>query len=341
MPLSEKQLNEIEEIIKKRYLSFMYEALGDSVLTDAELNLLKKKGLIKESTKKMIGDAHALGKIAALVDRRRMRRVTYDEVLRAAKRMTGQTSIEKKAIKYATENAGQYITGLRDEMVRDARAFSARHSGMALRRVREEVSEAIAERKTLSELKSELFHSFDDKYRDWQRVAHTEVNNSIQNAVYHEIKENSDDGVDQLVYKLPNPSACKWCVKLYLQKDGITPRIFKMSDLAESNVGRKAADWLPTIGAAHPWCFCQLIPVVEGFNFVKKPIALEPVKVGEKSYKKGQVVSEEDAKKIDKKKLGMNAVFTFTGETAKVTKSLPSLPISEESYCEHCGVSNG
>ena len=42
------------------------------------------------------------------------------------------------------------------------------------------------------------------------------------------------DKDEQLVYKRPNPDACQHCKRVYLT-DGITPRVFKLSDLTDSN----------------------------------------------------------------------------------------------------------
>ena len=41
---------------------------------------------------------------------------------------------------------------------------------------------------------------------------------------------------------------------------GSKPRIFKLSKLksAGTNVGKKAKDWVATLGAVHPYCRCNL-----------------------------------------------------------------------------------
>ena len=154
------------------------------------------------------------------------------------------------------------------------------------------VSEAIAERKTVGELKTALFDTFDNRYRDWQRVAHTEINTAVQQGVYDEIQTRSDAGANQLVFKRPNPDACPHCKRVYLKDDGITPKVFKLSDLEQTNVGRKAKDWGPTIGSVHPWCNCQLSMVPDGYDFVKKRVVTDPFKRGKRQYKRGQVVEQ-------------------------------------------------
>jgi len=343
MPLTKKQLSEIEELINDRFLAFTFEAIGTDALTSSEIAKLKRKGLLRESVRSMVGDAYTLGKVAALVDRRRVRTVNYEEVRKLAKRMKiPQTGVEKKAIEYASSHAGEYIRGLRDNMVRDTRALTARRSGAALRQVRSTVSEAIAERKTISELKTDLFHAFDNRYRDWQRVAHTEINTAVQQGIYHEIQEKSEDGGDQLVFKRPNPDACKHCKRVYLEADGITPRVFKLSDLAETNVGLKANDWQPTIGSVHPWCNCQLQVVPDGFSFKKRKVVTAPFSHRGRKYTEGETITEEELDRFSesqKTKLGFDAVLSYTGETPEPIKKSELIQIlSDEGdsiCCEH------
>jgi hypothetical protein len=96
-------------------------------------------------------------------------------------------------------------------------------------------------------------------------VASTEISSAIQNGIAHEIRNNY--GSDALVYKMPNPDACKHCRVAYLTESGV-PKIFRLSDLSDSNYGKKVSDWEPTIGPLHPWCQCQLHYVPKGYDFV-------------------------------------------------------------------------
>ena len=99
--------------------------------------------------------------------------------------------------------------------------------------------------------------------RDWLRVAATEVNNVFQEGRLASIIKASG-GEDPDVFKRVAPSCCAYCRLLYVSKDGVTPRVFKLSVLIAngSNVGRKAGrpslkhtGWKPVIGSTHPWCF--------------------------------------------------------------------------------------
>jgi hypothetical protein len=256
-----------------------------------------------------------------------------------AKRMTPTTAVEKKMIQFATDHAGEYIKGLRDDMVKEVKASATRTGRSALRAVQDEVADAIENRKTVKELKTALFDAIDDRSRDWQRIASTEMNDAIQQGIYSEIREKSEHGAEQFVYKRPNPDACAHCKRVYLE-DGV-PKIFKLSELADSNVGRKAHAWLPTIGSVHPWCQCQLHMLPDGYGFVKRRVVLEPFTRDGKEYKKGQIVEDaEFAEMADsqKRKTGFDAIMAFTGERPTLERSLKSQPLSDngEDQCV-CG----
>jgi hypothetical protein len=319
MPLTKRQVDEVLDIIDRHMLSLTYEALGPRALTPYEIGKLKRMGLLRESVRHMTVDPSTLGKLVALLPPTAAAGITYDMVLRAVKNIP-QTAVEKESIQYATDHAGAYIKGLRDTMVRDARAEVTRSAASASRMVQENVSEAIAERQTVGELKTRLFDSFEDRSRDWHRVAQTEMNNALQHGSYREIRKTSDDGADQLVFKRPNPDACKYCISLYLKEDGITPKVFKLKDLADSNFGRKAASWLPTVGSVHPYCACQLGVVPEGYSFVKMNTAKETFEAGDKTYRPGEIIPDDVYDGLSrrlKSKTKHDAILTHTGETAR------------------------
>lgn len=47
---------------------------------------------------------------------------------------------------------------------------------------------------------------------------------------------------------------CKWCKKFWFLSDGVTPKVYKLSELAAngSNMGKKTSEWAPTLGITHP-----------------------------------------------------------------------------------------
>lgn len=320
--LTKAQLKKIEEIVRKRILSFKFEALGERALTSEEIDQLKAAGLLNPSVRNFTGDAYTLGKIASRIDRELARGVTYEQVLKMARKLP-MTTVEKRAIQFAKDHAGEYITKIGDDLVREVRGESAR---TALGAVRNEVSSAIELRETTSQLKTRLFAAIDDKNKDWDRVAATEMQTAIQHGIYQDIHENY--GGEQLVYKRPSPSACKHCIRLHLEDDNITPRVFKMTDLEPSNIGRKANNWVAVIGPVHPWCQCQLHIIPEGFSFVKNKVADKPFTFEGKKYGAGAIVPATAFAGMSpevKQNVRDEAIMGFTGKTAKLSKSVGPL----------------
>lgn len=325
--LSKKQIQAIEQIIRSKILAFTYEALGERALTADEIADLKRVGLIKDSVRNMVGDPYTLGKIVASLPSGDARRMTMAQVLKAATKLKPLSRVEQKAIEWASEHAGQYIRGLGDDMVKEARAGIALESGAALRAVQNQVTESISNRETVSQLKTRLFHSFDDKNRDWQRVAATEINNAIQNGIYQTIWESSPKGGDQLVFKRPAGDACRHCKRLHLEEDGITPKIFKLSELRESNIGLKANDWEATVGAVHPWCQCQLSEVPDGYGFKKYHVDARGKRLSDSEY---GALSESD-----KQKTRIEAVLEYTGAGPNATLRKSKKIVRDNQVCAY------
>jgi hypothetical protein len=321
--LTKRQLKQIEEIIRRRFLAFTYEALGERALSEEEIAELKRIGLLRGSVRSMVADGYTIGKVVSALEHEDARAMGFDEILAAAKKIP-TTAVEKQMIEWSSSHAGEYIKGISDSMVKEIRGTAARG---ALQAIREKVEEGIKDRLTPSQLKTALFDTIDDKARDWGRIASTELTNSIQNGIANEIRR--IHGSEQLVYKRPNPDACKYCKAAFLEDDGITPKVFKLSDMEDHNFGKRVADWEPTISAVHPWCQCQLMMIPEGYDFVQKRTVKAPFAHDGKNYKRGQVVADEvfDALSEDsKQKTKLDAILEYTGETAtpSVKKSLGS-----------------
>lgn len=60
-------------------------------------------------------------------------------------------------------------------------------------------------------------------------------------------------------------NACGECMRLHVMPDGVTPRVWKMSEVG-SGYHKKGQD-NPKIGGLHPHCRCQLTTLMPGFGF--------------------------------------------------------------------------
>lgn len=88
----------------------------------------------------------------------------------------------------------------------------------------------------------------------------------------------------------------------------------------------------------HPWCQCQLHPVIDGFGFVKKRVAAKRFTARGKEYKLGQIIEDDEYSRLSstqKEKTRADAILTYVGEDAKpsVSKSIESLVRSENENC--------
>jgi len=127
----------------------------------------------------------------------------------------------------------------------------------------------------VSELVTAMRDLTGDVARNWERVARTEMTNVINVGMADKIiKMNPEtDSSEIVVFKrvVNDERLCPHCRRLHLESDGSTPKIYTMSQaLANgSNVGRKANEWVFTIGAVHPYCRCQLVQLPPGYYFGK------------------------------------------------------------------------
>jgi hypothetical protein len=276
MALTKRQLEAIQKLIEKRVGTFVLENIGPEALSPAEIRAIKSMGLIRKNVRNLVADSYTMGKIVSLIHPRTdAKALTYEALEKMVRRNAiPMTAVEKSMVRIAKTQAGEYIKGLKARMLKDLKITALTGEEQVLNAVRNTVAEGIARRTTINEVATSLFDQFDDRSRDWRRVAHTEINNSVQKGIYERIKHESPKGPEQLVFKRPNPDACKYCKKVYLEADGFTPIIFKISELEETNIGKKAADWQATIGGVHPWCACQLSAVPEGYGFELRNVSI-------------------------------------------------------------------
>lgn len=59
---------------------------------------------------------------------------------------------------------------------------------------------------------------------------------------------------------------CEECIRIHCLEDGITPRVWKTSEIKHSY--HKKGDEYPSIMGLHVNCRCQIVPVRPGFGFV-------------------------------------------------------------------------
>ena len=248
--MTKAQLKKIEEIIRKRFIALRHDTVGVTELTPTELQILKDMGILRKNVKSFVASAYDIGRIISRVSPGKRGSMTYEQILRdVGKPRLSET--EKNAISFAESSAGEYIKTLEASVISGVKSI---------------ISNGVASRKTISEVTTELFNSIDKSNVDFRRIATTETSQAVQRGISSTIREAKGD--DALVYKILDPRACEHCKRLYLK--GGKPKVFKLSELEDSNFGRKAADWVPVVGPTHPSCYCTLAHIPAGFDFDDK-----------------------------------------------------------------------
>jgi hypothetical protein len=188
----------------------------------------------------------------------------------AAQKPLPLTVTERHAVGIARQRAGIFCTNLghrySDEVGRYVVQADAHLAEQTREVIRDEVARKLVERRTRKQLASDMRSLTQDWGRDWGRIAATESQMAMQEGFLEGVI--GEYGDDELLAKVPEPEACEDCQRLYLENGA--PKIRPASwwqGQGGNNVGRKRQDWLPVLGAMHPWCQCQLVRVPRGMVF--------------------------------------------------------------------------
>jgi hypothetical protein len=281
--LSRKQVSEIESLIADTHLSFLAELAGEDALTEEERQRLEARGMLRHGVN-LLKRAYQYGLLAGNMNEERP--ISPGEFTAFLNSSASVLSAEdQRIIDEITEHFTTHVKGISldfQHRFQLALADADKH----LRRVRhaivrQVVSEGAAHGDSVREIALKLRKAIGDSKRDWLRVAATELHNFVQegkaSAFLRRAQEGGHDEVR--VFKRPRPDACAYCKLLYLEADGITPRIFRLVDLIANgnNAGRKAnrptlsgplaTEWKATLDAVHPFCQCELHEIPEGYAF--------------------------------------------------------------------------
>ncbi len=280
--LSRNQLKEINNIIQRHIGVMLHLTVGEvsGMESSVDQQTLSRLGL-PSYTKSVIDNSFVLGKLVQILKAKDLRNMTFEELKNRADTIH-LTDIERNSLDYTKQNAAQYVKGLGQRITTQVmNTISDQNQAQNLEEIergeiRSRISRAVIDRESRGSIVSALGHMSEDWTRDWQRLVNTEIENAKLDGEAVAILNgqsiySSQKRGDTLVFRRPAPDACPSCKKLYLQSDGITPKVFKLKDLIRNgtNVGRRRNEWTPVIHATHPNCVCTLSVIPDGFGFDK------------------------------------------------------------------------
>lgn len=246
----------------------------------AAVSRLKAKGLIAKSATDYPKLAYEFGILSEALEDAQAKGLTFNDfVTRLASRPMSLTIEERAAIKYVKRSLAGHIKGLGDQIEKKTGNVilkaDARLRHRLTQAIKRDLISGIEQRKAVKEVAKSLRDTVGDFERDWLKVAHTELHNAYQEGKASAILVRHNKGYDPVVYKATHKDSCEYCKTLYVERDGVTPRLFYLSDLTKSgvtNIGRKAGDphntnWKPVLGSTHPFCMCDLRELPRGFEF--------------------------------------------------------------------------
>lgn len=265
--LTRTQLNQIKHIISDHMEVLMQIIVGDGHPSSALLRKLK----LPQDIVDLITTSYKYGRLGILEgkDLSNMSEEDVQKLLRKIK----LTRSQERSVDYAKVKAQQSIDTLTQRITSNVITMAVQSDLSMWEAVKEVIPAALENNTPRYKVIQQLREKTGDMERDWHRVAHSEMWNAKLQGEAEAIVNNespmSRKGAETLVYKKPAHNACAKCKQLYLEKDGITPRVFKISELLANgdNYGKKQADWLPTLGILHPNCMCPINVMPDNTEF--------------------------------------------------------------------------
>lgn len=258
MPITKTQIRQIQKIINDHMEILMQITTGDGKPSPTLLRKLK----IPKGITDLITNSYQYGKLRIL-EGKDLSNMSESDVKKLLRNLR-LTPTQKQSIEHAKVKAQQYIDNLNQRITSNVVTMAIQSDLSMWDAVKDIVPAALENNTPRYKVIQQLRETTGDMMRDWHRVAHTEMwDAKVQGeaeAILHNESPLSKKGADTLVYKKPAYNACNKCKQLYLEKDGITPKVFKLSELVSygTNYGKKQADWVPTVGTLHPNCMCTL-----------------------------------------------------------------------------------
>lgn len=280
MLLSKKTITEIVDIIRKRHNLFAIKTIGPELLSSKEIEELKNEYGEEaiEQIEDFIKDGYYVGYMRNK-DLGSVTEVSHSQFVNEKK--PDLNELENYSIEHSKEVLESYLQKLSqstqttfETLIREYnkryKDFLMTNVGVAMATLAEE------QNRSVGDLMIAMRDLTNDVARDWDRVAKTETANVINVGMTDKIIKMNEGEDPENIYifkRVVNDQAlCSSCRKLHLMDDGVTPRIYRLSEVLANgtNVGKKQSDWQMTIGVVHPRCRCQISQVPPGYFFNKQ-----------------------------------------------------------------------
>lgn len=270
MVFTQSQIQDMLSILTRYQLTFILNQLGPTYLTAAEKALLLAAGIDVNkyvNKKGVIEHAFYFGILADAIGDDRAKKMDYPQFQKflASKNYIPLTAEEEYALQQVKNRAYTDITNLgarmRSALSNSVLRSNQQQSLIVQKMIRSKTIKAIELRSGARALAADLANTSQDWEVDWLRIAYYLTHEAYNAGRAQDILKNH--GANAEVYFDVYDGACKRCKELYLEDPDdpdSKPIVFKLNDIIANgnNIGRKSADWKPTISPTHPYCRCTI-----------------------------------------------------------------------------------
>lgn len=280
MIFTSKQIEELLELIDIQSVYLVGLNLGEDALTTADKDLLRKHGINIDTVVSKYPpflQAFLWGRLAALLSEHQASLVTYENFVShiKSKQWEPLTSREKAEFEVARQKTYHHIKSFGERVkssVNDIIVEEDQATRLEQERVLdEEMQASVLDRRNLQTIVSNVGRRLNDWTKDWGKIVDTELQDIYNRGKAVQIEEKY--GLEQKVYKETYAGACRWCIRLHTTSGiGSEPITFTLDELYAngSNVGLPKDQWRATVGPEHPFCRCDLRPVLENQEWDEK-----------------------------------------------------------------------
>lgn len=270
MIFNNNQIQDVMGILKRWECVFIGKQLGLNYLTQAEKNLLTAAGIdltAFTNSGGILEHAFLFGILSDALGSQRAKAMDYKQFLKFLNsgNFISLSDSEKFALDQLKNRAYNDIGGLGSRIRQGTSNIIVRANQKEQFKIQQIIKQkavkAVELRYSARTLAAELGEATKDWQRDWLRIAYYLMHEAYNTGIVQNIVKNY--GVDAEIYFDVYDGACQRCRELYLEDPedpNSKPKVFKLSDIVANgnNIGRKAADWLPTISPLHPYCRCTV-----------------------------------------------------------------------------------
>ena len=279
MIFTQSQILDMLDIMKRYELIFIAQQLGLQFLSQNDIAILLSAGIDVNQFKNnrgVIEDAFLFGLLAQAIGDDRAKKMNYKQFKKfvSSKNFVPLNKEEEYALQQVKSRAYTDITNLgarmRTSLSNSVLRNNQQQALVVQQIIKKKTIDAIKMRKGARGLAADLAETSKDWEVDWLRIAyfltHEAYNTGRAQSILHEYGQDAEVWFD--VYE----GACDSCRELYLtdpDDEDSEPIVFKLKDIIANgnNIGRKKANWLPTISPVHPYCRCSVNSKRPGYTW--------------------------------------------------------------------------